>query len=59
VITPVLAGASIKKDARYHQVEVAAGALGRTAGAELLVKLGNPVETAHVKMAPAAVERYI
>jgi hypothetical protein len=59
VITPVFTGASIKEDARHHQVKVAAGALGRAAGAELRVELGHPVDTAHVKMAPAAVERHI
>jgi hypothetical protein len=56
---PVPASAGIQEDARHHQVKVAAGALGRTAGTELLVELGNPIETAHVKMPPAAVERHI
>src|SRR5215467_12970652 len=56
---PVLASASIKKDARHHQVKVAAGALSWGAGAELLVELGDAIATAHVKMPPAAVERYI
>jgi hypothetical protein len=55
----VLASPSIKEDTRHHQVKVAAGALGRAAGAELLVELGHAVDTAHVKMAPAAVEGHI
>jgi hypothetical protein len=55
----VLAGASIKEDARHHQVKVAAGALGRAAGTELLVEPGDTVETVRVKMPPAAVERHI
>ena len=40
VVPPVLAGASIKEDARHHQIKVAAGALGRAAGAELLIEPG-------------------
>jgi hypothetical protein len=56
---PVLARTSIKEDARHHQVKVTAGALGRAAGAELLIELGDPVVTTHVKMPPAAVERHI
>src|SRR5215510_3958543 len=59
VVMPVLAGASIKEDARHYQVKVTAGALGRAAGAEVLIELGDPVVTAHVKMPPAAVERHI
>ena len=59
MVIPVRAGASIKEDARHHQIKVAAGALCRTAGAELLVEMGDPVETTRVKMAPAAVERHI
>jgi hypothetical protein len=55
----VLAGTSIEEDARHHQVKVAAGALSRAAGTKLLVEPGNPVETAHVEMPPAAVERHI
>jgi hypothetical protein len=35
---------------------VAAGTLGRAAGAELPIELGNPVQAAHVKMPPAAVK---
>src|SRR5207249_11581765 len=58
VVIPVRASASIKEDARHHQIKVAAGALGRTAGTELLVEMGDPVETTRVKMAPAAVERH-
>src|SRR5215831_11766821 len=56
---PVLASASIKEDARHHQVKVAAGTLGWAAGAELLVELGDAIATAHIKVPPAAVERHL
>ena len=56
---PVLASASIKEDARHHQVKVAAGALSRAASAELLIELRHPVATTHIKMPPAAVERHL
>jgi hypothetical protein len=59
VITPVLAGSSIEEDARHHQIKVAAGPLSRAAGTELLVEPGDPVDTVHVEMPPAAVERHI
>jgi hypothetical protein len=59
MILPARSRSGIEQHAGDHQVEAAAGALGRATRTELLVELRHTIDAAHIKVAPTAMEGYL